>query len=198
MDPIETLPPGSDAGSPAPALGELVVQNGRQAGARRSLFSPLTLIGRAADCDVRLNVDPVALHHCAIFRGPAGLVLRDLGSDSGTLVNDQLIGSCVLKDGDVLAVGPFKLLVRCPQVVSDRESGEADALRVHVAAVAAQQAALIEEESRLQQRRTALEKQEEQLAAHLEERRQELVNLKEQVRQQRTQLQLERANLDQE
>src|SRR5262245_60166779 len=118
MDPIETMPPGGEGGSPAPLLGELVVQNGRQAGARRPLVAPLTLIGRASGCDFRLNVDPVAPHHCALFRGPAGLILRDLGSDSGTLVNEQRVSSYVLKDGDVLTVGPFKLLVRCPQVAS--------------------------------------------------------------------------------
>src|SRR5262249_22645186 len=121
MDPIETLPPGSDGDPPGSVLGELVVQNGRQAGARRPLVSPLTLIGRAPGCDFRLNVDPVALHHCAIFPGPGGLVLRDLGSDSGTFVNDQLVGTCVLKDGDILAVGPFRLLVRSPQAVSEKE-----------------------------------------------------------------------------
>src|SRR5438093_951922 len=130
MNPIETLLPSSDDGQPAPPLGELVVQNGRQAGARRPLVSPLTLIGRAPGCDFRLNVDPVALHHCALFRGPAGLVLRDLGSDSGTFVNDQRVSTCILKDGDLLAVGPFKLLVRCPQIASDTVAGETDALRV--------------------------------------------------------------------
>src|SRR5262249_43530445 len=45
-----------------------------------------------------------------------------------------------------------------------------DALRIQVAAVAAQQAALNEEEKTLKQRQAALDRQEEQLAAHLEAR----------------------------
>src|SRR5438477_9488337 len=110
MDSIEALISGGD--NPAPAAGELIVQNGRQAGASRSLHTPLTLIGRASGCDVRLNVDSVHPLHCALLPGPAGLVLRDLDSLTGTFVNDQRVASCLLRDGDVLGVGPFKLLVR--------------------------------------------------------------------------------------
>lgn len=194
MDPIESLHPG-ESGRVSSSCGELIVQNGRQTGARRPLVTPLTLIGRAVGCDVRLNVEGVSPHHCAIIPGPNGPVLRDLHSDTGVRVNDEAVTSCLLKDGDVVTVGPFRLAVQGAGAQSDDET---DALRVQAAAVAAQQAALIEEESRLAQRRCALEKQEEQLSAHLEERRQELVGLKEQVKQQRTQLQLERANLDQE
>jgi chromosome segregation ATPase len=53
-----------------------------------------------------------------------------------------------------------------------------EALRIQVAAVAAQQAALTEAEIRIEQRRTALEQQERQLAAHLEEKRCRLVALR--------------------
>ncbi len=68
-----------------------------------------------------------------------------------------------------------------------------DALRVQVAAVAAQQAALALEEDRLRQRAAALERQEAQLAAHLEERRQRLLEAQEQVRSGREALKAERA-----
>jgi hypothetical protein len=64
-----------------------------------------------------------------------------------------------------------------------------DPARVQTAAVAAQQAALTEVEVKLVERRAALEKQEEQLATHLEEQRLALVQLKEQT-------QLQRAALD--
>jgi hypothetical protein len=64
-----------------------------------------------------------------------------------------------------------------------------NAARVQTAAVAAQQVALTEVEVKLGERRAALEKQEEQLAAHLEEQRLALVQLKEQT-------QIERASLD--
>jgi hypothetical protein len=56
-----------------------------------------------------------------------------------------------------------------------------EALRIQVAAVAAQQAALTEAEMRIEERRTALEQQERQLAAHLEEKRQRLVTLRDEA-----------------
>jgi colicin import membrane protein len=65
---------------------------------------------------------------------------------------------------------------------------EKDALRIQAAAVAAQQAALTEEEARLHQRRAALEQQEKQLAAHLEEKRRQLLQFHEQTRLERNAL----------
>jgi hypothetical protein len=60
-----------------------------------------------------------------------------------------------------------------------------DALRIQAAAVAAQQAALVEEEGRLQQQLTALQRQEGQLASHLAARQQQLDEAEEQLRQER-------------
>ncbi len=68
---------------------------------------------------------------------------------------------------------------------------EREALRIQAAAVVAQQAALAEEESRLRQGRTALEKQKQQLAAHLENRRRHLLQLQEQTREDRAAFQAE-------
>ena len=194
-------PPLPAGDGPTPSPGELVVQNGRHAGVRRPLSAPLTLLGQADGCDIRLNAESVTPLHCAVFQGPGGLVLRDLGSAAGTFVNDRRVVSWLLRDGDVLSVGPFQFRVHCPDEQASLESprpGELDALRVQAAAVAAQQAALLEEENRLQQRRTALEKQEEQLAAHLEERRLSLVATQEEVRQDQALLQKERAAFEQE
>ncbi len=195
--------PGGDSPPPAPEAGELVVQNGRHAGTRRPLATPLTVIGRSPGCDVRLNVDAVQPLHCAIFQAPGGLVLRDLAG--GTLVNDQPVTTCLLRDGDTLSVGPFQFGVRWePPAVPEALPGtvtnhaELGALRVQAAAVAAQQAALFEEEERLQQRRAALEKQEEQLSAHLEERRLGLVAVQEEVRRDQAQLQQERGEFERE
>jgi chromosome segregation ATPase len=74
---------------------------------------------------------------------------------------------------------------------------EKEALRIQAAAVAAQQAALTEEEVRLHQRRVALAQQEQQLATHLEEKRQRLVALRDEAREARAVLQKERAAYEQ-
>jgi chromosome segregation ATPase len=70
---------------------------------------------------------------------------------------------------------------------------EKDALRIQVAAVAAQQTALTEDEFRLEQRRQALDRHEQQLALHLEEKRSKLVALRDEARTSHQLLRRERA-----
>jgi pSer/pThr/pTyr-binding forkhead associated (FHA) protein len=196
MEPTKNTPPAD--------TGELIVQNGRLSGTHRPLTLPLTLIGRAAGCDVRLNVDGIEALHCALVQDAAGgLNLRHLGS-SETLVNGKEFDGGALKEGDTLTIGPFHFEVRLPPEGADTAKGkflreqleeverEREALRVQAAAVVAQQAALTETEVKLDQRRVALERQEQQLASHLEEKRQNLLALQNRVREDRDVFQGER------
>jgi len=64
----------------------------------------------------------------------------------------------------------------------EADSRKKEALRIQAAAVAAQQASLTEEEIRLLQRRGALERQEAQLVAHLEDKRRRLIEVRDQAR----------------
>jgi chromosome segregation ATPase len=215
MEPTDERPLLEPAESGPAQVGELVVQNGRLQGARRALANPLTLIGRAEGCDVRVNVDQVSPLHCAIVVGADGLILRDLKSEHGTRVNDARVASCPLRHGDVIAVGPCRFRVRVSSArltppLRDAQGGdgsgnseaapvspellrqEQEALRIQAAAVAAQQAGLIDEEARLQERRTALEQQETELAAHLEDKRCRLIELRDKVQRVRVDLQAER------
>ena len=127
----------------------LVVTNGRQAGARRPLTEPLTLIGRAPVCDIRLNVKAVQPHHAMLVEGPDGFLLRNLAGQ-GVSVNGAAATVCRIDHGDVIAVGPFQFrLEQTGPSAKQAAEAERDALRVQAAAVAAQQAALLEEEVRL-------------------------------------------------
>jgi hypothetical protein len=193
MDAAPHAPPPPDLPTPT---GELIVHNGRLSGTRKALGPVLTLLGHAEGCDVRLSADDVLPIHCAIARGPDGFAVRAL---PGAVVcrNGQPVAESPLHDGDLLTVGPTLFgvcLATVPEPI-DRAAleREKDALRIQAAAVVAQQAALTEEETRLQQRRAALERQEAQLSAHLEERRQKLVELQAQVREARMALRGERA-----
>ncbi|MGE3807047.1 MAG: FHA domain-containing protein [Gemmataceae bacterium] len=190
----ETLslePPGN-----ASPWAELVVQNGRLAGKRWPLIAPFVLIGQAEGCDVRLNVKDVSSQHCALVNAQPPLV-RDLGSGCGTLVNGKPVQAVPLQHGDTLSIGPFRFRVELSAAASRTSASlDADALRVQAAAVVAQQAALTEEEIKLQQRRLALEQQEAQLAAHLDDKRRKLVELKQQLREASAQLQTERLRHD--
>src|SRR5690242_7957900 len=130
------MAPTRDSQPPAPAWGELVVQTGRLAGTRWPLTAACHAIGRQEGCDFRLNAAGVSPLHCVIVRGPDGPALRDLRSTTGTFVNGSRVESSPLRDGDRLTVGPFEFrLERVAPPLPTR-----DALRVQVAAVAAQQA----------------------------------------------------------
>jgi pSer/pThr/pTyr-binding forkhead associated (FHA) protein len=196
MEPTRNNPPADN--------GELIVQNGRQSGTRRPLTLPLTLIGRSAGCDIRLNVDGIEPLHCALVQeAGGGLTLRHLGSNN-TRVNGKEFEGGTLQEGDTLTVGPFHFAVRLPREGAGTPAGtllvqqleeverEREALRVQAAAVAAQQAALTETEAKLDQRRVALERQEQQLASHLEEKRQTVLALQNSVREDRQALNNER------
>jgi hypothetical protein len=128
--------------------GELIVQNGHHSGARRPLEVPITIIGGAAGCDLRLNVPEVEPIHCVLASTSDGVTLRDLRTRHGTLVNGVPAHILTLQDGDIIDIGPLRLQLRL--AVPDG-AAERDALRVQAAAVAAQQAQLDEQEARLQQ-----------------------------------------------
>src|SRR5262249_861720 len=196
MEPTKNTPPAD--------TGELIVQNGRLSGTHRPLTLPLTLIGRAAGCDVRLNVDGIEALHCALVQDAAGgLNLRHLGS-SETLVNGKEFDGGALREGDTLTIGPFHFEVHLPPEGADTAKAkflqeqleeverEREALHVQAAAVVAQQAGLTETEVKLDQRCVALERQEQQLASHLEEKRQNLLALQNRVREERETFQGER------
>lgn len=169
----------SERQGPFAGPGELVLQNGRQAGARRLLGTPLTFVGRAPHCDIRLNVDGVDPLHCLVVETPDGMLLRDLQSIEGTFVNGVRVDSVVLQNGDLLKVGPFQFRLESlapPRGEDDKAAAEQlrDALRAQAAAVAAQQAELDEQEERLDQRQQNLREQEAQLAAHLAEKQKQV------------------------
>lgn len=161
--------------------GELVLQNGRQAGARRQLVAPATFVGRTQGCEVRLNVDGVDPLHCVVISGPDGPILRDLNSLHGTFVNGSRTDQHALQNGDLVKVGPFQFRFEAASATAQPEPLDTtstdeirESLRIQAAAIAAQQIALEEEESRLEKRTAALHQQEEQLAAHLAEKQRQV------------------------
>jgi hypothetical protein len=197
MEPADQTPLRGDA---VASSGELIFENGKPSGARRALQTPATVIGRAAGCDIRLKGGGVEPAHCLLVHGPDGLQVRDLRSAEGTFVNGNRVAEGTLHDGDTLQVGAYVLRLRlaaAPDTPTAVEATSHDALRVQAAAVAAQQTALGEEEIRLHHRLDALAKQEDQLSAHLEEKRRKLVQLSERAQHERTALEAERTGYEQ-
>jgi pSer/pThr/pTyr-binding forkhead associated (FHA) protein len=200
-----TSPPNQTSVTTDPVLpipGELVVRNGRMRGVRRPVGVPVTLIGQAEVCDIRLNIAGIEPIQCLVIQGPAGFVLRDLGGGAVTLVNGEVASTQVLQHGDEIAIGPFQFTFERVAEVQDQDPQSLrcvrDALRIQAAAVVAQQAELIEKELQLEQRRLALESQEEQLAGHLEERQKRLVQMQAETREEREAFQAEQCRGRQE
>jgi hypothetical protein len=76
------------------------------------LTTPVTLLGRGTDCDLRL-VDPgVSRHHAELRIEEASVVVVDLGSTNGTFVNGQPIRRATLADGVRVTLGRTTLVFR--------------------------------------------------------------------------------------
>ncbi len=66
---------------------------------------PRFLIGRADDCDLRLNNKLISRHHCLLSVRDGVIYLRDLKTRNGTGLNNRaVVGECVLQHGDVIWV----------------------------------------------------------------------------------------------
>jgi hypothetical protein len=106
--PVSDLPRGG--GSQFPGRPRLVVAGsqpgtGMEAGSTYELQTPVTLLGRGTDCDLRM-VDPgVSRHHAELRVEDGQVVLVDLGSTNGTLVNGQPMRHVVLTDGMNVTLG---------------------------------------------------------------------------------------------
>ena len=68
------------------------------------------LIGRDPSNYLPLNHPTVSSRHARIDKRGTQLLIQDLGSTNGTFVNGRRITQAVLKAGDVVQIGPFKLV----------------------------------------------------------------------------------------
>jgi DNA-binding NtrC family response regulator len=83
------------------------------------------VVGRDRAADVVLASGGVSRKHCVIERTrEGGLILRDLGSKNGTLVNGERVEKARLREGDVLKVGEAELRVERLAATED-EAAEA-------------------------------------------------------------------------
>ncbi|MFL6617513.1 MAG: AAA family ATPase [Povalibacter sp.] len=76
------------------------------------------LIGRGEEADVRIDSVFVSRYHALIIRHDGQDLLLDLGSTNGLLLNSRRISRRVLKDRDVIQVGPAKMTYINPFAVA--------------------------------------------------------------------------------
>ncbi|MEM8671168.1 MAG: GGDEF domain-containing protein [Planctomycetota bacterium] len=63
------------------------------------------VLGRSDDCDLSISDDAVSRHHAEIRQTDDGVVLIDLDSTNGVLVNSQAVTTKSLQSGDCLQLG---------------------------------------------------------------------------------------------
>ncbi|MGQ9696846.1 MAG: FHA domain-containing protein [Armatimonadota bacterium] len=83
---------------------------GRNEGREFILSKDVVVIGRDELADIGLFGDrSVGLKHAVVRRTPGGYVLQDAGNSIGTKVNGTPVRERVLRDGDVIEIGSFRL-----------------------------------------------------------------------------------------
>jgi pSer/pThr/pTyr-binding forkhead associated (FHA) protein len=92
-----------------------------------------TTLGRAADNDIVLDNMVVSGHHCAFeLRGLANVFIEDLGSTNGTYINGKMVKRQRLNDGEVVAIGNFKIQYLA---ASEQPSGFSETMAMKVDAL---------------------------------------------------------------
>jgi FHA domain-containing protein len=113
--PVSDLP--RSGGAQFPGRPRLVISGsgpgtGLEAGSTYELQTPVTLLGRGTDCDLRM-VDPgVSRHHAELRVEDGQVVLVDLGSTNGTFVNGQPVRRVALVDGTTVTLGRTTMIFR--------------------------------------------------------------------------------------
>jgi hypothetical protein len=92
---------------------QLIVVRGKPEGKVIPLAGPTFKIGRGETCHLRPNSEQVSREHAEFTLQGGAVIVRDLGSRNGTLVNGKALTteSCKLKDHDLVQVGPLTFAV---------------------------------------------------------------------------------------
>jgi FHA domain len=92
---------------------QLVVVRGKPEGKVIPLVGPSFKIGRGETCHLRPNSEQVSREHAEFTISGEAVLVRDLGSRNGTLVNGKALttDACRLKDRDLVQVGPLTFAV---------------------------------------------------------------------------------------
>ncbi len=115
VDPLQDAPGDADdihvpVGELPVEIGVLIVRAGAQAGSRFMLDETVTRLGRHPKSEIILDDITVSRRHAEIERTPEGYIATDAGSLNGTYVNQERIDKMLLRHGDELQIGKFRLV----------------------------------------------------------------------------------------
>jgi len=99
---------------------KLKILKGPNNGKEVKIPAPKCLIGRGEGCHMRAQSDAVSRRHCVIVTSEKEIVIRDLNSRNGTIVNDvRITEETVLLHGDIVRIGPLEF-----EVMVDKKAGK--------------------------------------------------------------------------
>jgi hypothetical protein len=144
--------PATDDGPEDGPPVRLVVLEEEELGRPIDVTGSRFLVGRDAGCHLRLEHPAVSGQHLTIVRRGGRVLVHDLGSTNGTILNGAWLGAepAELADGDRIEIPPLQFTVSIGQVVALPAPEEAEAaaererqVRAAAAAAAAEAAAAV-------------------------------------------------------
>jgi chromosome segregation ATPase len=91
-----------------------------------------TRIGRAPGCELQIDAQSVSRNHAMILKSVRELIVEDLNSTNGVMVNGRKVTRHLLSDGDTLTVGEIQfrcvLKFKAPEVAADEAPAGAQAV----------------------------------------------------------------------
>ncbi|MGP8166178.1 MAG: FHA domain-containing protein [Steroidobacteraceae bacterium] len=84
-----------------------------------------TRIGRALGCELQIDSSSVSRHHALLLQGARELIIEDLNSTNGVVVNDRKVSRQILRDGDLVTIGEiqFRCVLKPTPRAADAPSG---------------------------------------------------------------------------
>jgi hypothetical protein len=92
------------------------VLEGEKKGQKFAVRKPKITVGRKGS-DIQLSDPEVSRRHCVVAVFGDALILRDLGSSNGTMVNRSLVKEILLKEGDQIRMGDTVLTVSLRKIL---------------------------------------------------------------------------------
>ncbi len=106
---------------------QLKVLSGSSEGKLIPVTQEKFLIGRSDECQLRPKSDSISRRHCALIQKDDRLLLIDLKSRNGTIVNEKKLDPAkakVLKHGDKIQVGKLEFEVVIQTAIASKKKPE--------------------------------------------------------------------------
>lgn len=96
--------------SASPLKANFTVIAGQDIGRKFPIQKSELSIGRGDTCEIVIDDEDVSRNHARVLIEPSAIILEDLGSTNGTLVNGVRISRHILNDGDRIQIGNLTVL----------------------------------------------------------------------------------------